>query len=90
MHTSPLRAVGGSISVTPPRQMLRILGLAAGALVAVTLEDRRLVLSPTRPRYTLPDQLAGRTWAGLLGLRQRFANDLGMLARNANERLCCT
>ena len=63
MHTSPLRAVGGSISVTPPRQMLRTLGLAAAALVAVTLEDRRLVLSPTRPRYTLPDQLAGRTWA---------------------------
>jgi len=59
MHTATLRAVGGSVSVTLPRQMLRTLGLAAGASVAVTVEDGRLVLSPTRPRYTLTELLAG-------------------------------
>jgi antitoxin ChpS len=59
MHTATLRAVGGSVSVTLPRQMLRTLGLAAGASVAVTLEDGRLVLSPARPRYSLTDLLAG-------------------------------
>ena len=59
MHTATLRAVGGSVSVTLPRQMLRTLGLAAGASVAVTLEDGRLVLSPARPRYRLDDLLAG-------------------------------
>ena len=59
MHTSTLRAVGGSISVTLPRQMLRTLGLAAGASVAVTVEDGRLVLAPARPRYTLAQLLAG-------------------------------
>jgi antitoxin ChpS len=59
MHTATLRAVGGSISVTLPRQMLRTLGLAAGASVAVTVEDGRLVLSPSRPRYTLTELLAG-------------------------------
>ena len=59
MHTATLRAVGGSISVTLPRQMLRTLGLTAGASVAVTVEDGRLVLSPARPRYTLGDLLAG-------------------------------
>lgn len=59
MHTATLRAVGGSVSVTLPRQMLRTLGLAAGASVAVTLEDGRLVLSPTRPRYTLDQLLSG-------------------------------
>lgn len=59
MHTATLRTVGGSVSVTLPRQMLRTLGLAAGASVAVTLEDGRLVLSPTRPRYTLDELLAG-------------------------------
>ena len=59
MHTATLRAVGGSVSVTLPRQMLRTLGLAAGASVAVTLEDGRLVLSPTRPRYALAELLAG-------------------------------
>ena len=59
MHTATLRAVGGSISVSLPRQMLRALGLTAGASVAVTVEDGRLVLSPTRPRYTLDDLLVG-------------------------------
>ena len=59
MHTATLRAVGGSVSVTLPRQMLRTLGLAAGAVVAVTLEDGRLVLSPARPRYSLAELLAG-------------------------------
>jgi antitoxin ChpS len=59
MHTATLRAVGGSVSVTLPRQMLRTLGLAAGASVAVTVEDGRLVLSPARPRYSLIELLAG-------------------------------
>ena len=58
MHTATLRAVGGSVSVTLPRQMLRTLGLSAGASVAVTLEEGRLVLSPTRPRYSLDQLLA--------------------------------
>ena len=59
MHTATLRAVGGSISVTLPRQLLRTLGLAAGASVAVTVDDGRLVLSPVRPRYSLAELLAG-------------------------------
>ena len=59
MHTATLRAVGGSVSVTLPRQMLRTLGLSAGASVAVTLEDGRLVLSPARPSYSLDQLLAG-------------------------------
>ena len=59
MHTATLRAVGGSVTVTLPRQMLRALGLAAGASVAVTVEDGRLVLAPARPRYTLAELLAG-------------------------------
>lgn len=59
MHTATLRAVGGSVSVTLPRQMLRTLGLTAGASVAVTLEDGRLVLAPARPRYSLAELLQG-------------------------------
>ena len=59
MHTATLRAVGGSVSVTLPRQMLRALGLAAGAPVAVTVEGGRLVLTPARPRYALDELLAG-------------------------------
>jgi antitoxin component of MazEF toxin-antitoxin module len=59
MHTVTLRAVGGSVSVTLPRQLLRTLGLEAGAAVAVTLEEGRLVLSRAQPRYTLDELLAG-------------------------------
>ena len=59
IHTATLRAVGGSVSVTLPRQMLRTLGLAAGAAVAVTVEDGRLVLAPVRPRHSLAELLAG-------------------------------
>ena len=59
MRTSTLRAVGGSISVTLPRQFLRSLGLEAGAQVAVSVEAGRLVLTPARPRYRLEDLMKG-------------------------------
>jgi antitoxin MazE len=59
VHTATLRAVGGSVSVTLPRQMLRALGLGAGATVAVTVEGDRLVLTPARPRYSLAELLQG-------------------------------
>ncbi len=63
MHTATLRAVGGSVSVSLPHQLLRTLlrtlGLEAGASVAVTLEAGRLVLAPVRPRHTLANLLAG-------------------------------
>ena len=59
MPVATLRAVGGSVSVTLPRQFLRSLGLAAGARVDVTLEDGRLVLSPARPRYSLDELVRG-------------------------------
>jgi antitoxin ChpS len=59
MHTATLRSVGGSVSVTLPRQMLRTLGLAAGSSVAVTVEEGRLVLAPAHPRYTLAELLTG-------------------------------
>jgi antitoxin component of MazEF toxin-antitoxin module len=59
MNTATLRAVGGSVSVNLPRQLLRTLGLEAGSSVAVTVEGGRLVLAPVRQRYTLAELLAG-------------------------------
>jgi antitoxin ChpS len=53
MHTATLRAIGGSVTVTLPRQFLRAMGLDAGARVDVAMEGGKLVLSPVRPRYTL-------------------------------------
>ena len=57
MHTATLRTVGGSVSVTLPRQMLSTFGLSPSVTVAVTVEDGWLVLSHARPRYTLTEHL---------------------------------
>jgi antitoxin MazE len=59
MHTSTLRAVGGSVAVTLPRQFVRSLGLEPGAVVNVELSGSALVLTPARPRYRLADLLKG-------------------------------
>lgn len=59
MHTATLRAIGGSVSVTLPRQFVRSLGLEAGDQVSVTMEGGRLVLVPARPRYALSDLTKG-------------------------------
>lgn len=59
MHTATLRAIGGSVSVTLPRQLLRTLGLDAGASVSVAVDGGRLVLTPNRPSYTLDELLSG-------------------------------
>ena len=58
MHTTTLGAVGGSVSVSLARQILRMLGVAADASVAVPLENGRPALSPARPRHTLGELLA--------------------------------
>lgn len=82
MHTSTLRSVGGSVSITLPRQMLRTLGLEAGAEVTVSLEGGRLVLAPVRPRYTLAELLAGMRPGDLPSDRQwTEAHPVGREAR---------
>ena len=59
MHTATLRAVGGSVSGALPREMLRALDIAAGASMAVSVENGRLILSPALPRHTLGELVAG-------------------------------
>ena len=59
MQTETLRAFGRSVWAMLPRPMLRTLGLAAGALVAMTGENGWRVVSPARPRCTLDELLAG-------------------------------
>lgn len=70
MHTATLRAMGGSVSVTLPRQMLRTLSLAAGASVAtegvvlcnqarsVDLKARRAQFIEAAPPELVADVLA--------------------------------
>jgi antitoxin MazE len=59
MHTAKLRAIGGSISVTLPRQMVRQMGLEPGHAVEITSDGQTLTLAPTRKRYSLAQMLKG-------------------------------
>jgi antitoxin ChpS len=59
MNTATLRAVGGSVTVTLPRQMLRQMGLEAGHEVEITTDGRSLTLAPARKRYSLARMLKG-------------------------------
>jgi antitoxin component of MazEF toxin-antitoxin module len=59
MHTSTLRAAGGSIAVTIPQSVAKATGLQAGDKVGFDIEAGRLVISPmTRRKYSLQELLA--------------------------------
>lgn len=53
MTTSTLRTWGGAIAVSLPKKVLGMLGLQAGAEVAVRVEDGNIILSPSRGSFTL-------------------------------------
>ena len=59
MHTSTLRAAGGSIAVTIPQALARTTGLHPGDKVSFEFEAGRLIISPVqRRKYSLSDLLA--------------------------------
>lgn len=59
MHTSTLRAAGGSIAVTIPQSLAKSTGLHAGDKVSFELDAGRLIISPvSRRRYSLQQLLA--------------------------------
>lgn len=59
MHTSTLRAAGGSIAVTIPQALAKSTGLHPGDKVSFEFDAGRLILSPVnRRKYTLDDLLA--------------------------------
>ncbi len=59
MHTSTLRAAGGSIAVTIPQALARTTGLHPGDKVSFEFEAGRLIISPVqRRKYSLNDLLA--------------------------------
>jgi antitoxin ChpS len=64
MHTTHLRKVGGSIMLALPPCILDLLRLKVGATVGVTVDDGRLVITPTqRPRYTMAELLAASDYS---------------------------
>lgn len=59
MHSSTLRALGGSIAVTIPLPLARELGLGVGMRVNIKAKGDSLVLSAAgRRTYSLDDLLA--------------------------------
>jgi antitoxin ChpS len=58
MHDTNLRKVGGSIMLAVPPALLDVLHLQAGAKVRLAVDNGRLVVEPSRPRYTLEELLA--------------------------------
>ncbi len=59
MATVALRALGGSVVMAVPRQILSMLHLGAGSQVDVSVENGRLVVEPkVKPRYSLAELLA--------------------------------
>jgi antitoxin ChpS len=59
MATVALRALGGSVVITLPRQILSMLHLGVGSQVEVNVEDGRLIVEPkVKPKYILSDLLA--------------------------------
>lgn len=59
MFVTTLRKVGGSVMLAVPPALLDVLQLSAGAKVAMTVDDGRLVVEPKmRPRYTLDALIA--------------------------------
>ena len=58
MATAILRKLGGSVVITVPRKVLALVDLDAGAKVKLSVESRRLVVSPQRrPKCRLADLL---------------------------------
>ncbi|MBE0504501.1 MAG: antitoxin [Desulfuromonadales bacterium] len=59
MATVALRALGGSVVMAVPKQILTMLHLSAGSQVDVTVEGNRLIVEPkVKPSYTLAELLA--------------------------------
>ena len=59
MHTSTLRAAGGSIAVTISQALAKSTGLQAGDKVSFEFDAGRLIISPaSRRKYSLHELLA--------------------------------
>ncbi len=59
MQTTTLRKVGGSVMMTVPPTVLEQLDLSVGSTVGIDLVDGRMVVQPSRPKYTVEELLVG-------------------------------
>ncbi len=58
MYTGNLRQVGGSVMLTVPPAILKMLHLESGSEVSMSLESDRLIIQPVgRKKYSLQELL---------------------------------
>lgn len=57
MITQKLSMWGNSLGIRLPQAIIQQMGLKQGDLVAISTEGNKIVLSPTRPKYTLDELL---------------------------------
>jgi antitoxin MazE len=61
MVTQKVSLWGNSLGIRLPQAIIQQMGLKQGDLVAITTEGNQIILSPTRPRYTLDQLLQNAT-----------------------------
>tara|TARA_B100000678_G_scaffold187679_1_gene156929 strand:- start:4020 stop:4274 length:255 start_codon:yes stop_codon:yes gene_type:complete len=57
MSTTNLRRVGGSVMMAVPRALLDQLHLHVGSQVEIEIDHGRLIVEPSKPRYSLEELL---------------------------------
>lgn len=57
MVTQKISQWGNSLGIRLPQALIQEIGLSEGDLLSISLENNRIILSPTRPKYTLSELL---------------------------------
>lgn len=58
MTTTSLRKVGGSVMMSVPRAFLDQMELSVGSTVDIGLKQGRMVVKPSKPKYSVEELLA--------------------------------
>jgi antitoxin MazE len=57
MITQKVRAWGNSLGIRIPQAILQQIGITEGSTVSLSVEGNRVIISPTRLKYSLEDLL---------------------------------
>ncbi|WP_206814357.1 AbrB/MazE/SpoVT family DNA-binding domain-containing protein [Chroococcus sp. FPU101] len=61
MITQKISMWGNSLGVRLPQAIIQQIGWEEGALVTISIEDNRIILTSTKPKYTLEELLKNVT-----------------------------
>ena len=61
MTTQKLTSWGNSLGVRLPQVLAQQVGFTEGVLISISVEDDKIILSPSKPKYSLDELLANAT-----------------------------